>query len=160
MEIEVILTKIVGPKFAKVVNDLVVTLVNGLLGKVLLRSTLKVVLRFLVKLLKSHGILAKLLGGGNPDVANGGPKGPDGKLKNLTPADQERLIAILAGTVGPYAARTVVKLVATLVDGSLGKLPLNTVLRVVVKLSKTLLGGKGLVGGLLGLAWLACLVVY
>lgn len=150
VEIEAILTKIVGPKLAKVLIDLVVTLVNGLLGRIPLHSLLKIVVKLLQNLLKSHGILAKLLGGGNPGAANGGPKTPDGKLKNLTPADQERLIAILSRTVGPYTARTVVKLLATLIDGLLGKIPLNKILHGVVGLVKKLLSSNGLLGKLLG----------
>lgn len=149
-EIEAILTKIVGPKLAKVLVDLVVTLINGLLGRVPLRSLLKIVVKLLKNLLGSHGILKKSLGGGNPDAANGGAKTSDGKIKNLTPADQARLIAILSRTVGPYTARTVVKLLATIIDGLLGKLPLEQILHGVTGLVEKLLSSNGLFGKLLG----------
>lgn len=124
-EIESILTKIVGPKLAHTVTKLIVTLVNGLLKKVPLSSLLKMVVKLLGKLLKSHGLLAKLLSGGNLSASGGGPKQKNGKPKNLTPADQARLVAILSRTVGTYTAKYVVKLVANLTNGLLGKVPLH-----------------------------------
>lgn len=148
-EIKTILTKVVGPKLANLVTKLVVTLANGLLKKIPLHSVVKVVVQLLVKLLKSHGILEKLLGGGNSNAAGGGAKGANGKLKNLTPADQAKLTAILSRTLGPYTSRYVVKLVATLVDGLLGNVPLNKILHGVTGLVEKLLG-KGQLAKLLG----------
>lgn len=148
LEIEVILTKLVGPQLAKVVTELVVTLVNGLLGHVPLRILLKNVVQLLVNLLKSHGLLAKLLSSGNPKTSSGSATCSNGKLKNLTPADQERLIAILSRVLGPYTPRTVVQLVGTLFNGLLCGLPLRQLLHGVVGLLDNLLGRNGLIGGL------------
>lgn len=149
-EIQAVLTKIVGPKLSKTVTKLIVSLANGILGGVPLKGVLRSVVQLLVKLLKSHGILAKLLGGGNSNAAGGGAKGANGQLKNLTPADQQRLIAILSRTLGPYTASYIVKLVATLVDGLLGKIPLHSILHSVTGLVEKTLNAKGLLGKLLG----------
>lgn len=92
-----------------------------------------------------------MIGGGKAGAAEGGAKGANGKLKNLAPADQARLIAILSRTVSPYTARFVVKLIATLVDGLLGKIPLHKPLHSATGLVGHLLGSpKALLGKLLG----------
>lgn len=87
-------------------------------------------------------ILAKLLGGCT--------KGANGKLKNLTRADQARLNAVLSRPLGDNTSKTIVKLVATLVNGLLGPLPLYDILHPVTGLVENLLGPKGVLGGLLG----------
>lgn len=94
IEIETILTKIVGPKLAKTLTKLVLTLINHLLGHLPLHSIHKIVVELLVKIFNSHGILAKLLAKSN--AAGVGAKDANGKLKNLTPADQARLITIFS----------------------------------------------------------------
>lgn len=136
-----ILTKLVGPQLAKVVNELVVTLVNVLLGHVPLRILLKNVVQLLVNLLKSHGLLAKLLSGENPKASSGSATCSNGKLKNFPPADQERLIAILIRVLGPYTPRTVVELIGTLVlvNGLLCGLPLCQLFHSAVGLLHSLL---------------------
>lgn len=149
-EIQAVLTKVVGPKLAGVVTKILVVLVNGLLKKVPLSQLLKVVIKLVVKLLKSNGLLTKLLSGGNAKASEGGPKQKNGKPKNLTPADQAKLIAILTPTVGPYTSKYVVKLVAHLTDGLLGKVPLHALLHGVKGLAKGLLKPNGLVGKLVG----------
>lgn len=144
VKIQAILTKIVGPKLSKTVTQLVASLANGVLGGVPLNGVIHPVSQLLVKLLKSHGTLAKLLGGGNANAANG----PN--AKNLTPADQARLAKILNRTLGPYTSKYIVKTVATLVDGLLGKIPLGSLLHSVTGLVEKTLSPKGPLGQLLG----------
>lgn len=128
---------------------LISAIVNGALGHINLHSILGLVPKLLIKLLGhgkgllgSTGIVGKVLGGGHPEQAKGSAKTPEGKLKNLTPEDQERLRQILSRTVGPYTASNVVHLVAVLCDGLLGKLPLNKLLHGVGGLVNNLLKPK------------------
>ena len=143
-EIQAILTKIVGTKLSGGVTKLVATLVNGALGKIPLRGVLHSVTGLLFKLLKDGGVVEKLLGGGNANAA----KGPN--AKNLTPADQAQLTAILNRTVGPFTSKFIVKTVATTVDGLLGKIPLGKLLHGVTGLVGKLLKPNALVGKLVG----------
>lgn len=56
-QIQDILTKYVGPKLAKTLTQLLVSLVNGALCKVPLRNLLQPVVGFLVNLLKNNGTI-------------------------------------------------------------------------------------------------------
>lgn len=149
-EIESILTKIVGPKLAKIITHLLIALVNGLLRKIPIHEVIEIVVKLLVKLLKSHGILSKVLTGGKPGTVGGSAKQANGKLKNLTPADQARLTAILNKILGPYTSKYLVVVVTQLINGLLGKLPLHSVLHSVTGLLTHLLGGNNIVAKLLG----------
>lgn len=115
-----------------------------------LRGLLQIVVKLLKDLLKPSGLINELLGGGNPHAAGGKSRCENGKLKNLTPADQERLIKILSRVLGKDLPRTVVKLVATLVNGLLCGLPIHQILHTITGLVGGLLGKKGLLGGLVG----------
>lgn len=163
-EITAILTKVVGPKLAHFIVKIVVIITNGLLGKVPLHSILKVVVKLLIKLLGgpkgllgSKGLVGKLLGGGHPQQADAA-KQKNGKLTNLTPEDQRKLTIILSQTLGPYTSSNVVHLIAVLIDGVLGKIPLNKLLHGVGGLVGNLLKPKGLVGKLVGRKGLGGLV--
>lgn len=150
VEIFAVLTKVLGPKLAGLVTKLLVSLANNVLRGVPIQSLLHGVTQLVTKLLKPGGILTKLLAGGNKDAFSKSPKQANGKPKNLTPADQEKLEEILSRTVGPFTSKYLVKTVATLVNGLLGKLPLNQLLHGVSRLVKGLLKPKGLLGKLLG----------
>lgn len=149
-EISKILTRIVGPKLSATLTSLIVSLANGVLNKVPLRGVVHSVAGLVIKLLKSHGILEKILGGGNPNAAKGGANGANGQPKNLTPEDQERLIKILNRTVGPYTSRYIVKTVALLLDGLLGKIPLHALIHSLTGLVGEVFKPNALVGQLLG----------
>lgn len=140
-EITNLLTKIVGPKLAKLVTQLLVTLANGALGKAGLGGLIKPVITILVKLLKSNGLAEKLLAGGNPKAKSG---------KNLSPAQQAELAAILNQTVGPYTSKYLVRLTALLVNGLLGQIPLGKLTTPVVEIVEKLLGGHNVLSQLLG----------
>lgn len=142
-----ILTRIVGPKIAKLATKLIVVLVN----KVLKGLPIKVVVNLVGKLLKPGGILEKILGGGKANAGGGGATQPNGKPKNLTPADRKALMAILNRTVGPYTSKYIVDIVGILLNGNLlGKIPLHALIHGVTGLVGNLLKPNGLLGKLLG----------
>lgn len=149
-EIYEVLKKVVGPKLARLVTTLLVTLANNVLRGVPLRSVLHGVVKLLSKLLRPGGILSNLLSGGNKGTLSKNPKQANGQRKNLSPADRAKLQKVLSRTVGPYTSKYLVDLVANLVNGLLGKVPLDKLLHGVTGLVKGLLSPKGLVGKLVG----------
>ena len=143
-QIRAILTKALGSKIGNGATKLVSQIANGVLKKIPLKGILHPVVGLVNKLAKNGGAIEKILGGGNAKAA----KGPN--AKNLTPADQAKLTAILNRTVGPYTSAYTVKLVATLADGLLGKIPLSKILKPVQNLVGKLLAPNALLGKLLG----------
>lgn len=148
-EIQTIFNEVLGPQLSTSMTELVATLVNGTLGKVPVNSVVHKVVELSVKLLKTNGVVNKLLGGGNSNAAGGGTINTNGQLKNLTPDDQAGLIKTLSRYLGPYTAMNIVKLVANLTNGLVSKVPLHGLLHGVSVLMQKVLS-KNAVKKLLG----------
>lgn len=141
-----VLTRILGPKLALTVSKLILAL-----KKVpLIRPVIRLVLKPLIALLKKAGGVDKLVSGGDTNAPNKATQA-NGKPTNLPPAQQKELETILERTLGRYTAPYVVELCALLADGRIaGKLPLNKILRFVIRLLHTLAAPGALVGKLIG----------
>lgn len=142
-EINIILSRVAGPRVSKLLIDLTTTLTNEILKGVPLEILLHPVVRLVFKTAKQGGSLEKLLAGGNRGAL-------EGKGKNLTPAVQEALCKVLQRTVGPYNALFIVRTVGIAGNGLLGKLHLDELLHGVTGLVKNVAKPKGLVGKIIG----------
>ncbi len=117
VKIKDVIAKVAGPKVADVLTKLVASLANGVLQRTPRQGVLDNVTKLLIQLFK-------------PNVKDGNALS-DGKIKNLTPADQKALQTILNRTVGPYTASNIVRILATVTNGLVGKIPLSKIIQGV-----------------------------
>lgn len=141
-----VLTRILGPRLAATVSNLISLLAKNPLLRLVIHSIPKL----LIILLKSGGVVEKLVSGGDTNAPNK-PTKANGKPANLTPQDQATLETVLERTVGPFTAPYVVRIIALLADGKvLGELPLDEILKTVIGLVQRLAKPGELVGKLIG----------
>lgn len=130
-QIENILKKIFGPAIAKKITTFIVKLVDALEK---FKSGKNVDPTFVLEFLAEFGKLKDSIVFINKS----------GTHKSLTQQQMDILVKILQATLGPEYAKAVAGIIAILINGLLGKIPIDELLRDIIKLSYELISGPKL----------------
>ncbi|KAJ7222202.1 hypothetical protein GGX14DRAFT_388035 [Mycena pura] len=160
-----ILTRALGPRLGSDMAKLVARMSNRILNKIPLTGVIHSVVTLVNKLLRPGGTLEELLGGGHPDVSCGGREEPLDQRSIQARADSHPnsgvssflflphpFLALHLPPNMPYTAKYIVKVVATISDGLLGKIPLSQALNAVTGLLNKVNNPTTALGSILGTA--------